>query len=135
MDKKLNLILLIDDDPNDHFLHERTIKKANAAEKIEVCLDGEEALGFLTHQDIDGKYPQPDLILLDINMSGIDGWEFLEIYIDLPDQFKRVPVMLTSPLNSKEKQRAEQFNVVKGYYSKPLTEEMLREILTTLVLC
>lgn len=132
MFKKLNLILLIDDDADDNFFHTRIIKKLDLAENIEVQYDGQEAMEFLTNKDQNDKYPRPDLIFLDINMPGVDGWEFLEMYIKLPAELKGGPVitMLTTSLNPNDRKKAEKLSIIKGYYNKPLTEPILQEIMS-----
>jgi len=134
--KKINMrallktILLIDDDEATNFIHQMVIKQVGCTENVVVKENGAEALEYLT-SSIDGKYPQPDLILLDINMPRMDGWEFLEEYKNLDDDqlAKTVIVMLTTSLNPDDKDKANVIPVITGFMSKPLTAEMLEEIL------
>ena len=130
MSKKLNLILLIDDDEPTNFLHKIIIEQHGCAQKIETVRSSMEALEFLKKR-IDSSYPHPDLIFLDINMPMMDGWEFLEEYKKLQnDQKGRVViVMLTTSLNPADKQKAEEFKEIDGFRNKPLTEEMLDDIM------
>ena len=67
MKRKLKNILLIDDSKADNFIHERVINKAEVAEKITVTSGAREALDYLS-TSVDGIYPNPELIFLDINM-------------------------------------------------------------------
>lgn len=130
--KKLNCILLVDDDSDCNYLHKRILMKAQCAEKIEVAYDGEQALNFLK-TTVDGKYPCPDLILLDINMPGMNGWEFLEEYEKLDNEVraKIVLVMLTSSVNPDDEARALKMNIIGGFRRKYLKEETIKEIIST----
>ena len=127
MNTKLRCIMLVDDNAADNQFHEIIIREMDAAERVVVSLNGEEALTYLKQ---DGQIP-PELIFLDINMPRMNGWEFLEAYKDLtPAQKARVViVMLTTSGNPEDRERAAHFSEVTGFETKPLTEEMLAEIL------
>ena len=127
MKNKLNCILLVDDDAEDNYFHQIVINEMNITERIEVALNGVEALAFLKKEN----QIHPDIIFLDINMPKMNGWEFMEAYAELraDQKAKVVVVMLTTSENPKDKKRAEQFSEITGFNSKPLTEEMLNGIL------
>jgi CheY-like chemotaxis protein len=128
--EKLNCILLVDDDNDCNYLHKRVLKKTQCAERIEVVNDGEQALHFLKTA-VHGKYPCPDLILLDINMPGMNGWEFLEEYekLDSEVRAKIVLVMLTSSVSPDDEARALKMNIIGGFRRKYLNEESILEII------
>ncbi len=130
MTKKLNCILFIDDDEAVNFLHQHITNDAQVAERIITKENGKEAIDFLT-KAVEGKYPQPDLIFLDINMPVMDGWEFLKQYKELPPEAKGkiVLFMLTTSLNPEDRIRASEDVNIKGFKTKPLDNEMLDEIL------
>lgn len=132
MDKKLNLILLVDDDQHDNFFHKIVIEKAKITHDIQIAKNGLEAIEFLKSASTN-KFPTPDLIFLDINMPKMNGWEFIEAYeqLEKEQQAKIVIVMLTTSLNPEEKEKAEKSPMVNDFRSKPLTVEMLREIAAT----
>ena len=127
MEKKLKCILLIDDNEADNYFHKIVIEEMNITERIEVALDGVEALNFLNQEN---ETP-PELIFLDINMPRIDGWEFLERYkgLSLKQERSIIIIMLSTSYNPKDIEKARQIEEVSGFKVKPLTEEMLTEIL------
>ncbi|WP_111707096.1 response regulator [Lutibacter citreus] len=130
MKKKLNCILLIDDDDAINFIHDWVINKVDCAEKVEMAENGIEALKYLESTS-EGKHPQPDLIFLDINMPGMNGWEFLEEYhkLDESKKGKIVLVMLTSSLNPDDLTKSKNIIEVSGFQNKPLTVELMQGIL------
>lgn len=132
MMKKIKNVLLIDDSESDNFYHARKITKMGITDNIHICYSGEEALQYLK-SELDGKHPQPTLIFLDINMPGMNGWEFLEAYeqLTVAQQGEIVLTMLSNSIDERDKSRAHEFRSVKGYYSKPLSESYLKNILET----
>ena len=128
MKKKLNCVLLVDDNEADNYLHTLVLKESSITDNIEIAMDGEEALDFLTSR---GKDLPPDLIFLDINMPVMDGWTFLEEYEKLDEILKSkvVIVMLTTSVNPSDKNRMEQWNGSVDFLNKPLTLEMIDEIM------
>ena len=93
MDKPLKLILLVDDDEATNFLHKIMINDAGCAQGIHVAKNGKEAIEYLTNA-IEGKYPQPDLIFLDINMPVMNGWEFLDEFEQIKNQINKKLITL-----------------------------------------
>jgi CheY-like chemotaxis protein len=120
--------MLIDDNKLDNFFHERVIRKTNAAKNIISMSSAQEALDYIRDKNTD---TQPDLIFLDINMPGMDGWEFIDQYKkhNLHLQTSIIVVMLTTSENPDDKTRALNDGVLKDFKSKPLTKEMLEELL------
>ncbi len=129
--KKLQCILLIDDDEVTNFLNRKIIEQSHITERIEVKLNGQEALDFLNDK-VMGDHALPCLILLDINMPVMDGWEFMQAYTkEAIDQKKKMSiVMLSTSSNPDDIKRAKSLPSVRAFKSKPLTSEMLEEILT-----
>ena len=129
MNTELKCILLIDDDKNDNFFHERAIKKSNLATIVLAKNSGMKALEYLKSMK-DDKEPQPDLIFLDINMPGMNSWDFLKEYNLLDKELlSRIKViMLTTSDNPDDKARAKTWNTVSDYIIKPLTKEKMDDI-------
>ena len=126
--------MLIDDDPATNFLSNMIIDEADCALHIRTQTTAKDALNYITSADLNSKnetLPYPDLIFLDINMPWMNGWEFLEEYYKLDKQFQSeaIVVMLTTSNNPDDKIKAKLFNGVSDFKTKPLTKEMLEEII------
>jgi CheY-like chemotaxis protein len=122
--------MLIDDNPDDNFYHERVIRKSDAAEMVISEESGMAALEYLRERKHNGR-EHPELIFLDINMPGMNGWEFLEEYrkLDKELQSSVIVIMLSTSENPDDRTRA--LNVVPDFKTKPLTPKMLEEIINT----
>ncbi|MEP6677055.1 MAG: response regulator [Ferruginibacter sp.] len=135
MKKKLNCILLIDDDEPTNYISKMLIEEAGCASHIEIAQSGQKALDYLTSSEHLGResksFPCPDLIFLDINMPAMNGWEFLQKYNILEQHHKGeiIMVMLTTSLNPDDEAKANKTPDISGFESKPLTAEKLNNIL------
>lgn len=127
MKTKLKCIMLIDDDEDDNYIHQMVIEEMNITEHVEVAFDGLEALDYFKK----AKQTPPDLVFLDINMPKMNGWEFLEEHNKLNEDQKAnvIVIMLTTSTNPEDKKRAGQYADATAFKSKPLTKEMLTEVL------
>jgi CheY-like chemotaxis protein len=121
--------MLVDDNHDDNFFHEREIKKNNHATIVITKNTGLEALEYLKSKK-DITQVQPDLIFLDINMPGMNGWEFLKEYnrLDKKLQSQVIIIMLTTSDNPDDEARSKTWNFVSDYLTKPLTKEILEVI-------
>lgn len=133
MMKKFKRILLVDDDETSNLLTTMVIADMNITEEVDVAANGEEALQYIMKNcELSAAGEQancPGLILLDINMPIMDGFEFLEAYKSKFDKENKVPVvMLSSSSNHKDFDKAKALKV-KGYIVKPLDEEKLQDAL------
>jgi CheY-like chemotaxis protein len=127
--KKINCILLIDDNEADNLFHARTIRKADVCNHLEVATGGQQALDYLVKSGTE-EFPRPDLIFLDINMPGMNGFEFLEEYSKLDPKMKSkmVVFMLTSSLMPQDSERAMSSGEVSEFLNKPLSQQKVQEI-------
>ena len=132
MKKELKCVMLVDDDADDNFFHEREIKKVNVENIVIAENSAMKGLEYLRSMK-SNKDPYPDLIFLDINMPRMNGWEFLQEYnrLDKELQTRAIIIMLTTSENPNDKLRAKTWDFVRDYISKPLTREIMREIIAT----
>jgi len=122
--QKVRYAILIDDDEATNVYHDIIVKQADIVEKYQIFDGALSALEFLKT-----KKETPDLILLDINMPKMTGWEFLEEYKKLNHTANPPKViMLTTSLGAFDKKQAEYNSIVSGFRQKPLTYDMLSDI-------
>ncbi|TDF38451.1 response regulator [Alteromonadaceae bacterium M269] len=117
--KKISTILIVDDNKSDHIISQVAIRKYDASINVLTAYDGQEALDLLETLDT-----PPDVILLDINMPGMDGHEFLEEYSKEPSPISIVAMLSTSNQES-DKEKCLAYSFVKQYIVKPLEEDDL----------
>jgi CheY-like chemotaxis protein len=130
--KKINCILLIDDNPADNEFHKIKIMKAGVCNHIQIVTNGQKALEYIIkagEPKQSESFPKPDLIFLDINMPGMNGFEFLEAYNKLDTKLKSkvVIIMLSTSLNPDDRERAIANKEVTDFQNKPLTVQLLHE--------
>lgn len=125
----LDLILCVDDDPITLMLCKKVITKASFSNSIITAKNGEEALQYFDNF-IDNKTNDqlPQLILLDLNMPVMDGWEFLDNfstkkYSQLHESTKIV--VLSSTIDPEDLQKSKKYEMVIDFLSKPITTDML----------
>lgn len=127
--KQFKSILLVDDDEATNYLHRLYLEEWEYTGKVYTALNGQEALDFLkTNEEF--RQGRPSLILLDINMPIMNGFEFMEAYEKLSEEYKAsiVVVMLTSSLHSSDQERAKHLNDLTSFINKPLSREQMEGI-------
>lgn len=117
--------LIVDDDKIICFFHKKIITNSNIDTSPETFLKAELALEYL-----DKKLPEENhiLILLDINMKGMDGWEFLERLKALDFNQKCDVVVVSSSISHADKQKASQTGYVADFFEKPLIIKHCEEL-------
>ena len=132
MRDRINEIMLIDDDLATNYLSKYIIDDVGCCENLSVHDMAQDALDDLSRR-IENNDRLPEVIFLDLNMPRIDGWEFLEIYetLDL-SQYSMLPdiYVLSTTMNPQDRLKAESINAVSRFYAKPLTEQILTEVMT-----
>ncbi len=131
---KINTLYLVDDDDIFQFLTRRIIEETRLVGEIKVFSNGLRALEFLKSVQ-DTPEALPEIILLDLSMPVMDGWDFLEEYIMLrPFLGKKINIyVVSSSITPSDIQRAQSISEVTDYIIKPVTIEKFAEIVRSLV--
>ncbi len=112
-------ILLAEDNPGDVKLTEKAFEQANIENNLHVVNDGVEALQFLNSEQPFADTPQPDIVLLDLNMPRKDGQDVLA-EMKAADELSRIPVVvLTSSESEEDVVRSYDLNA-NAYLTKPV---------------
>jgi len=128
-DLKPATILLVEDDLGDQKLIKMSLERQRISNDIFVAETGEAALDYLSRSKAgDSECPPIDLILLDLNMPGMGGKEFLR-RIKEDDQLDTIPVVILTTSDS-EQDILESYKLhAAGYIKKPVSLEGFREVM------
>jgi len=118
--------MLIDDDTANNFLNKMFLTNYDSKMNIIEFLNGKDALIYLKNSE----NKMPDLILLDINMPIMNGFEFLEQYQNLDCNITLN--MLTTSVDDRDYDKAKLFSKVNNYYTKPLNNDVINEMIISL---
>ncbi len=128
---KIPNLWIIDDDPMSSFYIKRLAELGELANIITIYNTAQGAINYLLHHKKTAEH-LPDIILLDIYMPEVDGWEFLTQLRGIEDQLiKKAGIYIISSSNHpRDLTRAESFPDVKAYFQKPVTLEVLKEMVS-----
>lgn len=133
---KFNKVIIVDDEPTSLFICRKTLEQSDVFTHIQTFESPVEALTYLTHiftNDIKDEIPA--LILVDINMPIMNGWEFVEEFKKLPeDKTKNTIINILSSSDSEQDiKKAAGIDKISDYISKPLTVEKAKTFPTNLI--
>ncbi|MFH0778567.1 MAG: response regulator [Candidatus Eisenbacteria bacterium] len=120
------LIMLVEDDEGDQKLTKISLAQEKVANEICLVESGEDALDYLARCKAGApENPIPDLILLDLNMPGMGGKEFLK-RLKRDDDFRGIPVVVLTTSDS-DQDILESYDLqAAGYIKKPVTLDGFR---------
>ena len=128
--KKVDIACIIDDDPIFVFGTKRMMALANFCNNFMVFQNGEEAINYLKPIIQTKNFALPDIILLDINMPIMDGWQFLDEFTSIPNDKKITIYIVSSSIDPQDIARAKEYDTISNYLVKPITSEKLQSILS-----
>jgi CheY-like chemotaxis protein len=124
-------ILLAEDDVNDVFFMRRALQKAEIGYPLQVVTDGQQAVDYLGGQaqfSDREQFPLPSIILLDLKMPFLDGFEVLS-WLGSQTSLKNIPVVvLTSSAEERDRRKAAELGA-KAYFVKPPKADTLKELM------
>lgn len=124
-------IAVVDDDEIYRIIVRKMISISGLFEADHLFNDPQIALDSFRQKGIN-----PDIILLDVNMPSLDGWEFLDnLKMNCPNVYHGCDIyIVTSSIYSKDQEKARSYKEVKGFISKPITQDILTKIASTAAL-
>jgi len=125
----MSKVFIIDDDPIHQRIAQIMIAKHELFDVYNSYTEAELALEYL--RESVNTSDLPDVILLDLNMPVVDGWDFLEAFEKFQSALgKDIRIFIvTSSVDEKDKIRSQTFPFVKGFISKPLSPDIIRSTL------
>ncbi|MUU78527.1 response regulator [Winogradskyella endarachnes] len=131
MNKKIKLACIIDDDKIYVNLVRRIIETKKLCDHLLIFKDGKEGIDYFETllQNFD-KEQLPEVILLDLNMPVMDGWEFLERFTKIKNKFNS-PITLyvvSSSINAIDIEKAKSLSSVQNYLIKPVKIDELEAV-------
>jgi len=132
--KTISNMTLIDDDEVFVFLTKKAIERTHLVELIRVFSNGLDAIDFL-REHRDNVDALPEIILLDLSMPIMDGWQFLDQFSKLaPKIDKKIIIYLcSSSISPNDIQLAKKNSLVTDYVIKPITKEKLIELIKNMI--
>ncbi|UOR06931.1 BLUF domain-containing protein [Hymenobacter aerilatus] len=124
-----DLIYVIEDDSTTATITRILLEKALTNSRVQLYGNGQQALDHLTAARQHSTASMPSLILLDLNMPLMDGWEFLDACNHLTVGEPVCIMVLTSSINPEDRARAAGYQNVAGFFSKPLDARTIERIL------
>ncbi|NIJ55659.1 response regulator [Dyadobacter arcticus] len=125
----LERLCVVDDDPVFTFLLKKIIEKTQVTLETVFFENGQEAIDYLLECNFQ-QQKLPELILLDINMPILDGWQFIDEYAKIhPSLSKGISIfMVSSSTENEDYERAMSTGFITDYVHKPIYATELQQI-------
>ena len=124
----LESVCIIDDDPIFIYGAKRMIKEAGFGMEVSVYENGNDAL--ISLKELAKEKTLPSLIFLDLNMPIMNGWDFLDEFVKLPnfDPGQTIIYVISSSVDPRDLIRIKETDVISDYILKPLTADDIQHI-------
>ena len=128
------IVAIIDDDRVFQKITWMKITRKKYARKVLMFSDGDQAIRFI-EGNADNLDELPDIILLDLNMPVMDGWDFMNAFVKIrPRIGKKITIFVaTSSVNPEDQRRATEVSAVTDYVIKPISDDSLNRLFAPLV--
>jgi CheY-like chemotaxis protein len=129
MSARGDIVAIIDDDRVFQKITWMKITRKNYARKVLMFSDGDQAMRFI-EENTSNTEELPDIILLDLNMPVMDGWDFMDAFVKLrPRIGKKITIFVaTSSVNPEDQRRAVEVSAVTDYVIKPISDAQLSRL-------
>ncbi|NCI45253.1 response regulator [Sediminibacterium soli] len=126
--KNIDLAWLVDDDKIYTYVMTRQLQQLDCCGKLETFGNGQQAIDAL--QSNSGNAGElPSLILLDLNMPVLDGWQFLDQFAELRLSKRVCIYIVSSSIDPLDHDRIQQYNCVANFYVKPVKRDDIQQII------
>ena len=129
--RHIDTTCLIDDDRIFIFAAKRILKATKFCDNFTIYNNGAEALTGLGDIIKSGNNI-PDLILLDLNMPIMDGWQFLDEFVKIENSKKITLYIVSSSIDPADAEKAKQYEQITDFIVKPITKDALADIVNTI---
>jgi len=124
---KINKIWIVDDDKILTYVLKRMLASVNSFENIEIFQNGKDAFNQLS-EAIHNQELLPDIILLDLNMPVMDGWQFLDEFEKIDFNRKITLYIVSSSIDSHDHDKAKNYNAVTDFLVKPIGKKQIEQM-------
>lgn len=124
-------LLLIDDDDKDIFLTRRAFKKGEIACHMQIAKNGEDGVALLRQENPFKDAPRPDLVLLDLNMPRMTGYEFLNV-VKQDDDLGSIPVIVMTSSQSDVDMLNSYRHRANAFISKPVDLDDFKKVISAI---
>lgn len=129
---KIKHCCIIDDDPIFIYGTKRLMKETDFCDSITVFNNGEDALvGLKEIHQISNELPE--VIFLDLNMPIMNGWEFLDEFVKLPNESLTTTViyLISSSVDARDIDKVKEYELISNYILKPITTQDFETVLNS----
>lgn len=123
---KISRILLVDDDQTSNFITKKQLQIHNVSEEIVTVLNGSEAKQYIQECE-----ELPELVLVDINMPIMNGFEFLDWFESSEYKGRSKFSIYSTSIRTEDQEQADQYTDVVNYIEKPLDEEKISALISS----
>ena len=129
-----DIVAIIDDDHVFQKITWMKLTRKKYARKVLMFSDGDQAIRFI-ESNADKPDELPDIVLLDLNMPVMDGWDFMNAFVKIrPKIGKKITIFVaTSSVNPEDQRRALEVSAVTDYIIKPISDASLHRLFEPLV--